>query len=276
MPGSSTFRWGRGDADGSEKGHAMMVTRRDYVCRRLHQLLDRVGLNRGWLRELSAYYRQMTIQEFWVRYTIGRMDAATLWERKPRTSESDYRAFYAETDYFVLRQMYHSRNECYYAVADSMRSAGPAGDFCEYGCGVAPVTAWLRPRFPRWRYTLVDLATPMLEFARWRFRGMSNIEAREPGLGADLPLTRDYDVITCLDVLEHVINPSEVVRHLAEHLKPGGALHVNFIYAPGGENLVESAGQRAEAIRYLDTTLRGVVPLRSDRAEQDYARYVKP
>ena len=37
---------------------------RDLVCRRRLQLLDRVGLNRGWLRELSAYYRGMTEQEF--------------------------------------------------------------------------------------------------------------------------------------------------------------------------------------------------------------------
>jgi SAM-dependent methyltransferase len=254
----------------------MMVTRRDYLWRRWHPLLDRAGLNRGWLRELSAYYRQMTIQDFWVRYTIGRMDAATLWERKPRTGESDYRAFYAETDYFVLRQMYHSRKGCYYAVVDSMRPAGATGDFCEYGCGVAPVTTWLRPRFPRWRYTLVDLPTPMLKFARWRFRGAPNVEAKQRGLGADLPLTRDYDVITCMDVLAHVINPAEVVRHLAEHLKPVGTLHLSFIHAPGGENLVESAAQQAESIRYLDTALRGVVPLRVDAADQVYARYVRP
>ena len=65
------------------------MTRRDLLCRRRWQLLDAVGLNRDWLRELSAYYRGMTIQEFWVRYTLGRMDAATLWERKPRSTEAD-------------------------------------------------------------------------------------------------------------------------------------------------------------------------------------------
>jgi len=254
----------------------MMAGRRDYLCRRRHQVLDKLGLNRGWFRELSAYYRHMTIQEFWVRYTLGRMDAATLWERKPRTSESDYRSFYAETDYFVLRQMYHSRNECYHVLADSMRPAGATGDFCEYGCGVAPITTWLRSRLPRWRYTLVDLPTPMLEFARWRFRGLDTVETREPGLGADLPLTREYDVITCMDVLEHVVNPLQVVRHLAAHLKPNGVLHVNFIHAPGGENLVESARQRAEAIAWMDTNLRGVIRLRVDAPIQIYARYDKP
>src|SRR5256885_12951657 len=86
---------------------APAVHRRDMLCRQRRRLLDRLGGNRGWLRELSEYYRGLTLQEFWVRDTLGRMDAATLWERQPRSSEADYRAVYAETDYFVLRQMYH-------------------------------------------------------------------------------------------------------------------------------------------------------------------------
>ncbi len=252
------------------------MTWRDLLCRRRHQVLDRLGLNRGWFRELSAYYRGMAIQEFWVRYTLGRMDAATLWERKPRTGEDDYRSFYAETDYFVLRQMYYHRNDCYHGIAASLRRAGRQGDFCEYGGGVGPVTAWLRPRFPQWRYTLVDLASPMPGFARWRFRKSPTGETREPGLGPDLPLTKAYDVITCLDVLEHVVNPLQVVRHLAEHLKPGGTLHLNFIRAPGGENLAESAAQRAETIAYLDATLEAAVPLHAEIADEVYGRYVRP
>ena len=235
---------------------------RDLLSRRRLQLLDRLGGNRGWLRTLSEYYRGLTIEEFWVRYTIGRMDAATLWERKPRTGEADYRSFYAESDYWVLRQMYYHRNSSFHFVARAMRGAGREGDLCEYGCGVAPVTAWVRPRFPRWRYTLVDLPSPMLEFARWRFRGAPGVETREPGLGADLPLERPYDVITCLEVLEHVVNPLEVARHLVGHLKPGGALFVNFVDEPGGdENLREAAAERAETIEYLNRALSAVTPL---------------
>src|SRR5205823_1670804 len=150
------------------------------------------------------------------------------------------------------------------------------GDFCEYGCGVAPVTAWLRSRFPRWRFTLVDLPTPTLAFARWRFRRFPNVELEEPGLGADLPLTRAYDVITCLDVLEHVINPLEVVRHLVDHLKPGGELRLNFIDAPGGENLVESAAQRADTIAYLNRALEAVVPLPSGSRAAPPDRRLRP
>ena len=250
---------------------------RDAICRRRRRLLDRVGLDREWFRELSRYYRGLTRQEFWIRYTIGRMEAARLWEKKPRRTEADYRAFYAETGYWILRQMYYHRSDCFHFVAKTMRGKGPSGDLCEYGCGVAPVTAWLRPRFPGWRYTLVDLPSPMLDFARWRFRDVSNVESLEPGLDSDLPLTRQYDVIVCLEVLEHVINPLEVVRHLGGHLKPGGALFVNFVDEAGGdENLLESAAQRRPTIEYLNRELVSVVPLHVDGPDVIRGHYVKP
>jgi len=258
--------------------HLRERVRRGGRSRLVEPLVERLGGSLGWFgwfRELSAYYQGMTIQEFWVRYTNGREEAAKLWASKPRQGEADYRAFYAETDYFVLRQMYYHRHDSYYAIAAAMRSVGRRGAFCEYGCGVAPVTAFLRPRFPDWRYTLVDLLTPTLEFARWRFRAHPNVELMEPGLGGDLPLSGAYDVITCLDVLEHVVNPLPVVQHLAEHLAPGGTFFANFVDDAGEENLVEASAQRGQTIAYIESTLRAVVPFGPTGAAQE-AQYVKP
>src|SRR5882762_1114388 len=258
--------------------HLRERVRRGGRSRLVEPLVKRLGGSPGWFgwfRELSEYYRGMTIDEFWVRYTNGREEAKKLWGARPRLGEADYRAFYAETDYFVLRQMHYHRHDAYYAVATAMRRAGQPGAFCEYGCGVAPLTAFLRPRFPDWRYTLVDLPTPTLEFARWRFRAHANVEFKEPGLGSDLPLSAAYDVITCLDVLEHVVNPLHVARHLVEHLKPGGTLFVNFADDAGEENLVEASAQRSQTIAYLDATLRAIVPLDLGGLEFE-AQYVKP
>jgi hypothetical protein len=128
-------------------------------------------------------------------------------------------------------------------------------------------------RFPRWRYTLVDLPCPTFEFARWRFRDAANVEFLEPGLGRELPLRRAHDGIAVLEVLEHVINPLDVVRHLVDSLKPGGTLFLNFSDDAGKENLVESAAERGAVLAYLGQTLEPIVPLHGD---EHRACYVKP
>jgi len=70
------------------------MTWRDTVCHRRRQALERIGLNRGWFRELSAYHPGLTLQEFWIEWkqpsygTIGRA-----------RGETDCGSFFAETEY---------------------------------------------------------------------------------------------------------------------------------------------------------------------------------
>lgn len=254
---------------------------RDLLARRWSQLRERLGGNRWWLHELSRYYKGLPEEEFWVRYTLGRLDAAGLWHRKPRETEADYQAFYAESDYWLLRQMYYHRHSSFHWILRGLRAGAPVTKnrpfrfgqpnnspsyrirFCEYGSGVGPITAWLRRRHPEWHYTLVDVPSAMLDFAKWRF---PDAEILSPGLGDDLPLRDQYDGIACLDVLEHVVNPHAVVRHLLDHLKPGGRLFINFEAGLGGdENLAESAAQREDTIASLNRWAYAVTPLRHDQ-----------
>ena len=240
----------------------------------VNRALGVLKLRRTWLKELSDYYGGLTEAKFWERYARERDNVNSLWGSRPRSREEEYRSFYAETDYFVLRQMYYNQNACYFDVMDALEGKG-APRICEYGCGVAPVTAWVIGRVPDGHFTLVDLPTPAFEFARWRFRGRPNVEFLVPGLGDDLPLRNSYDVITCFDVLEHVINPLAVVKHLVCHLKPGGELFVNFVYDPTEENLAESAAQRGTTLALLNETLTARAALDPGSPEGGYGRYVK-
>lgn len=260
---------------------ASLAPWRDGLARRRGRWLDALGLGgrrARWFRELDRLTRGgMAWEEFWVRYTLGRIEAAGAWGRASRETEADRRRFYTERDYWLYRQVYYHRHDTYRTVLATMR--GPVGRLCEYGAGVAPVTAWLRPRRPRWRYTVVDLAgAPTLAYAQRRFGADANVEFRSPGLDGALPLVGLYEVITIFEVLEHLANAGAVVRHLVEHLAPGGTLHLDW---GGGavakdENLAESAAQRPATLLWLWATMASPAPLDPDSSSSRRAQYTRP
>lgn len=72
--------------------------------------------------------------------------------------------------------------------------------------------------------TGIDLSTPSIEAAR--------LHAREQGLSIDYRVTSaeeiseeqsgNFDVVTCMEMLEHVPEPEKIVAACAQALKPGG------------------------------------------------------
>lgn len=95
----------------------------------------------------------------------------------------------------------------------------------------------------------IDLATKALRVAQLHAleAGTPNVEYREvsvEGLAIEQPET--FDVVTCMEMLEHVPDPGSVVRSCAELAKPGGwvffsTIHRNpkaFLYAIVGAEYV--------------------------------------
>jgi 2-polyprenyl-3-methyl-5-hydroxy-6-metoxy-1,4-benzoquinol methylase len=104
-----------------------------------------------------------------------------------------------------------------------------------------------------------------MPFVRQRFAGKS-VTIVDIGLGRKgLPLTGEYDLIMCTNVLEHTVNPDEIVRHFHDHLAHDGLLYVDFMNASGAvanplgsENLLEAVEKRDQTITFLETHLRAI------------------
>ncbi len=74
--------------------------------------------------------------------------------------------------------------------------------------------------------TIIEIVEPYpTEMARILCGKFSNIRFVEK-------LTGEYDVITALDVLEHVIKPLELVHHFAEHVKKDGYMLMANCFFP--------------------------------------------
>jgi 2-polyprenyl-3-methyl-5-hydroxy-6-metoxy-1,4-benzoquinol methylase len=108
-------------------------------------------------------------------------------------------------------------------IIEQMMNAKPGERILEVGCGGGHVLA----RFAQARVTGVDVSEEMLATARKNLAGR-DAELLKGELG-DLALPdRSFDGIVCTEVLEHVVDPDEVLRHIQRLVKPTGRVVITF------------------------------------------------
>jgi 2-polyprenyl-6-hydroxyphenyl methylase/3-demethylubiquinone-9 3-methyltransferase len=115
------------------------------------------------------------------------------------------------------------------------------------------------------RVTAIDLATDMLSVARAHAQGEGlHIDYREQSAAALAAADGgQFDVVCCMEMIEHVPEPAALVRELATLLRPGGTLIVSTL-----NRTVRSFLGAIVGAEYL---LR-LVP----RGTHEYARLVRP
>ncbi|HQO34636.1 MAG TPA: carbamoyltransferase C-terminal domain-containing protein [bacterium] len=193
-----------------------------------------------------------------------------VWISRPRTTPEEIASVYAETELYLFRHVYKHyhdyqkrSDEIYEMVRDILEEIGESPlRLLDYGCGSACIHKFLL-RLNDIRITLADIPSETFSFAKWRFRNMPNVEFFEID-PARLGLTGTYHVIFCDNVLEHLLNPLEVVQHLTEHLKSRGYALIDFATALGPYqtgHLKASIDQYDKTMRYIREKYDLVNPL---------------
>jgi SAM-dependent methyltransferase len=119
----------------------------------------------------------------------------------------------------------------------------------DVGCGVGRWSAELAARGHE--VTGVDLSPYMIEVAR--ARSAQNAERCSFAVGdvVSLQLGRTFDLILCVTVLQHILDPllaRNAVGRLASHLAPGGKLILLEAAPPAGSNRCDTAVFRARSL----------------------------
>ena len=249
----------------------------------LQALRQWTRLDPPWWREVCAYYgvtrrRAVTLG----RRQRGRRPAfpggpsgltyEEIWARAPRETAEQIAAFYRDLGPWpVFRQALRRR---YGAWPDVARDLPRGGTLLEYGCGIAPVTAWLERRRRDFPAVLVDVPGHALDFAVWRLRSRRD-DLVEPAVAfltlnplcLDLATVGLYDVAVVSEVLEHVVSPLSVMQSVVSGLCPGGVLYEDFTAHAGDgspADLPSAQAERTDMYLWLfrhATLTRGAHPL---------------
>lgn len=214
-----------------------LAARLDRLESIVRRIVERIGWPQRWLQEYITYTNEprMALEEFWVRYVLKRIEVQPLF--KKQMTEQEALHFYRTSDYMLLRNLVHRRHSAWRRVLVTMR--GRTGSLLEWGCGVAPISAWVQAKRPGWRFDLYDIVgSPHFKYAEWRIQRRSSSPV--------------HDVATLVDVLEHVSDPMHTTHQVLAELRPGGYLHWNFISNERQNDLdLASPKQHAETVAYL-------------------------
>jgi|GEM_PF-1480020 len=225
----------------------MSIYYRHTIADHLEHLLRRArerifGLDRSVFAKTIQYYREVKGQNISVGMALSRAlnkkEHKQAWFVRSRKTIDDIMNFYQEVEIYLFRQPYLKRfgGFKWYRYLVNHKS-NPL--ILEYGCGTADLTEWLLKKYPNCKYTVADIPSKTLDFVKWKKNKYKyNYEILTIGKGKNgIPIKQNYDLIVCQNVLEHTINPLDIASAFIDHLANCGVLIIDFINAPGGENL---------------------------------------
>lgn len=102
--------------------------------------------------------------------------------------------------------------------------------FCDYGCGSAALSFIVNDMFRFKRLDLFDIKNYSAEFVKWYIENNSLKHVNQYDVIKDNDIDVEYDVIICLDVLEHLENCYDIFIKFYNQLKIGSLLFLRIAF----------------------------------------------
>ena len=159
------------------------------------------------------------------------------WPKKPRETFDDVANAYLEVgNTAIARNVYYATRsstgiESFSDLYDDIEKGMiNKNHLClDYGCGVGVATEILAQA--GFEVEAMDLKdTPVLKFLEYRINqnGIKDKVKINP-VTSEMPEFKEkYGFVIMLDVIEHLMNPKEILEEVLPRIIPGGHLHTNF------------------------------------------------
>lgn len=165
------------------------------------------------------------------------------WNQSPRKTPEEIRKYYETSVVWLANEWNHGRTSLMALASDDGGSLSPGewistftqdlprgGSILDYGGGLWNTTASLV--FSGYRVTQAEIKGPVTRFLRaFRERVPKGELLQVLDVDTEFPVADVYDAVVCFEVLEHLLRPKEFVKHLYDHLRPGGTLAVSTSFS---------------------------------------------
>lgn len=116
-----------------------------------------------------------------------------------------------------------------------------AGTILDFGCGTAAISLnWQWSFAKKSRLLLADVDNLPREFVRHQVETHKDVATELCDIALSTVPPRSVDVLLCIDVLEHLPNPSEVFALLDSRIRPGGIFIAQAPWGGHPEHLPEA------------------------------------
>ena len=221
--------WGRVDAgqltaDVAQQRQEVLLDEYRAIWTKALVRQDEGDLKHSLLKELAAYLSWGNLDEIEARCRAIGQELKGDWERiVKRDDPSSIERFYDKSQAHLFElTWWHTladdQSPLAYVLALDFARRRPGRRYIDFGAGVgAGAILFANHGF---EVALADISSPLLRFAEWRLtqRGLT---AQTIDLKTLKLPTNAFDVITTMDVFEHLADPVATVDQLAGALRPG-------------------------------------------------------
>ena len=183
-----------------------------------HKWKLRVKWNRSLIKNLAEYF-VLSEKEVVFYLKAGVELNAHLWKVLHPRNKEEIEQFYSFTPYYIF-ELAHWHMQKYQRDFRKEVISHTYGNTLDYGAGIGDLCIELAKKGLSVTYT--DVGSRTFEFAKWLFK-KHNLSIKMIDVNKE-SLTQQYDTIICIDVIEHVFDPRELLKDITSHIKKEGHL----------------------------------------------------
>lgn len=208
------------------------------------------------------------------------------WLARDPNTEAELRQYYGSVEGYLYGLTKFNYDPSYIAWRDAMVQVCQAAvaergclEVLDYGAGIGTNLVDLT-RIPGIRGTHADVPGKNFDYAAWRYQRHGSPVDMLTITDADPLGDRRFDVILCIDVLEHLPDPEQAIRYLSEHLRPGGYLIATVWFTlenPEDEGIIHlNTDKYTNASFWALVDHMGLIPCGQDDTQNQFRVYRKP